>query len=71
VTITFSAGVSQHETRYEKVFDVLEEADKALYAAKELGRNRVLRYGESGSARITDPTEPVDIEFLRLLASRR
>ena len=39
--ITASFGVSSPKTEDENFEDVLEKADKALYQAKELGRNRV------------------------------
>ncbi len=38
--ITISVGVSEHQ-KGENVDNLIERADKALYKAKELGRNRV------------------------------
>jgi len=41
VDVTFSAGVS-HRDNYTSFEDLFQDADKQLYRAKELGRNRVL-----------------------------
>jgi diguanylate cyclase (GGDEF)-like protein len=46
VPITASFGVSSLEFGAERFYDLLNEADAALYASKENGRDRVTRYDE-------------------------
>jgi diguanylate cyclase (GGDEF)-like protein len=41
IQVTISAGVSHREQYGQSIVDVIQAADKALYAAKEEGRNRV------------------------------
>ena len=41
VKLTFSGGVASFPLDAEKIEDVLDKADKALYESKRLGRNRV------------------------------
>ncbi|MBD3317316.1 MAG: diguanylate cyclase [Chitinivibrionales bacterium] len=43
--ITLSAGLAYRDIPVEKPEEIIELADKALYAAKQRGRNRVLCYG--------------------------
>jgi diguanylate cyclase (GGDEF)-like protein/PAS domain S-box-containing protein len=42
---TVSGGVASLERATDDALALIEEADKALYASKALGRNRVTRYG--------------------------
>jgi GGDEF domain-containing protein len=48
VTVTVSIGVAEPSTRNHKVDQVIAAADKALYRAKEGGRNRVDLDGPNG-----------------------
>ncbi len=41
LSVTASIGVAQHHRSTQKSGDIVEAADKALYRAKELGRNRI------------------------------
>jgi len=41
VEVSTSIGVSQMESKTDSMEDILQRADKALYKAKEMGRNRV------------------------------
>jgi len=41
VDVTISIGIAEYKKRHESPQDVLKDADKALYKAKEKGRNRV------------------------------
>ncbi len=43
VQITFSAGIADHKKTSVDYHDVIKRADKALYEAKEAGRNRVVK----------------------------
>jgi diguanylate cyclase (GGDEF)-like protein len=47
VVITASFGVSNAETNMTSISQLLEHADRALYAAKESGRDRVVSWLES------------------------
>lgn len=44
IRLSFSAGVSCYPADGQKVEEILENADKALYEAKRLGRDRVVVY---------------------------
>jgi two-component system cell cycle response regulator len=41
VDVTISVGVAESESRFETADELLEEADRFLYRAKQAGRNRV------------------------------
>ena len=49
LSVTVSIGVATFGTRTEDVAEILNQADKALYAAKSAGRNRVLGAPSAGS----------------------
>ncbi|MDK2980183.1 MAG: hypothetical protein PWQ55_530 [Chloroflexota bacterium] len=44
VVVTVSIGVTQLETKEQTLQDLIDQADRALYQAKETGRNRVCVY---------------------------
>ena len=46
ISVTISVGVSQFNKKNAEPDTLYQEADKALYAAKEGGRNRVIVYSE-------------------------
>ena len=48
LNITVSMGISSFPTHGEKKEDLLRAADRALYIAKNMGRNRVAVYRETG-----------------------
>jgi len=53
--VTVSIGVATFEARSDDIAEILNEADKALYAAKSAGRNRVLgATPPSNSHKVTD-----------------
>jgi diguanylate cyclase (GGDEF)-like protein/PAS domain S-box-containing protein len=50
VNITASLGVSSLESKINKPDELIDQADKALYAAKKSGRNRVVTWGKDNSS---------------------
>jgi diguanylate cyclase (GGDEF)-like protein len=48
--VTVSCGIAQYPRHSSNIKKVIELADRALYKAKELGRNRVVVYDETCSA---------------------
>ena len=55
VNITISLGISCLESNTNKADELINQADKALYAAKKSGRNRVVTWGKD-----FDPVTQVD-----------
>ena len=49
LSITISIGVSTYPDTTNKIDDLLEDADKALYEAKRTGRNKVVLYKKDNS----------------------
>ena len=49
VPVTMSFGISSRESSSDTLSQLLDHADKALYASKEGGRNRVSRFDELGA----------------------
>jgi diguanylate cyclase (GGDEF)-like protein/PAS domain S-box-containing protein len=47
-SLTISLGVASLDPHIATASDLLDLADKALYAAKDSGRNRVVRWGDPG-----------------------
>jgi diguanylate cyclase (GGDEF)-like protein/PAS domain S-box-containing protein len=50
VKITISLGVSSLESKINKPDELIDQADKALYAAKKSGRNRVVTWGKDNNS---------------------
>jgi len=46
ISVTISIGVSSIESNAGKPTELIDQADKALYTAKESGRNRVVTWGK-------------------------
>ena len=55
VDVTVSMGLATYPEHGSNVGQLIDEADKALYSAKENGRNQVR---VAGVQRCTDPKEP-------------
>ena len=51
--VTVSCGVAQYPTHSKDIKEVVNYADKALYYAKEIGKNIVVSYDEIGKLRET------------------
>lgn len=49
--VTVSCGIAQFPTHSKNIREVIEMADKALYHAKEIGKNIVVCYDEIGRSR--------------------
>jgi two-component system C4-dicarboxylate transport sensor histidine kinase DctB len=49
VRVTISAGISQYRSNEGSIKEAIQRADKALYEAKECGRNRVVMSEQSAS----------------------
>jgi diguanylate cyclase (GGDEF)-like protein len=58
VPITASFGLSSLQSGAPRFFDMLNQADEALYASKENGRNRVTRYADIATAPAPGSEEP-------------
>ncbi|WP_010252510.1 GGDEF domain-containing protein [Acetivibrio cellulolyticus] len=57
--VTVSCGIAQYPTHSKDIKEVIDFADKALYYAKEIGKNIVVSYDEIGKLR---ETVQIDIE---------
>ncbi len=57
--VTVSCGIAQYPTHSKDIKEVVNFADKALYYAKEIGKNIVVSYDEIGKLR---ETVQIDIE---------
>ena len=55
IAVTISIGVASRDTTTAQFPDLLREADKALYAAKHSGRNRVVSAAENKEPDMSNP----------------
>jgi len=58
VPVTISLGVAERTSEHAKPDDLVVDADRALYAAKEHGRNQVWVCDASGQLQFTDEAVP-------------
>jgi diguanylate cyclase (GGDEF)-like protein len=54
ISITSSFGISGYPEDGETRDGLIEKCDAAMYAAKRMGRNRVVLYGEDMTSRIEE-----------------
>jgi diguanylate cyclase (GGDEF)-like protein len=59
ISVTVSCGVSQRENLSQSIAEVIEAADRALYKAKESGRNKVCAAGLSSSRGFVYPVSRI------------
>lgn len=73
LNITFSCGIKQAGKEDNTISCLIESADKAMYAAKKIGRNEVIRYTDIGKEAVRKKSLLlVDDEntILKLISSR-
>lgn len=61
VSITASFGVAVNTDKTHSCSQLLDLADKALYAAKETGRNKVIKWGQDGKTLHTDDNVVINL----------
>ena len=71
VTITSSFGVSSKSDLVSNCSQILEQADKALYIAKESGRNKVIRWNNGNAVTSFNETLKFDIADKKNQASQQ
>ncbi|MBM4311809.1 MAG: GGDEF domain-containing protein [Deltaproteobacteria bacterium] len=63
--ITISAGIAEFETNMNSVMDAIDQADQALYASKEDGRNRTTYFADVKD-RLSEDASRLRQEMLQL-----
>lgn len=63
--ITISSGIAEFETHMNSVMDAIDQADQALYASKEDGRNRTTYYDDVKD-RLSEDASRLRQEMLQL-----
>ncbi|WP_066185021.1 MULTISPECIES: diguanylate cyclase [unclassified Guyparkeria] len=58
IQVTASFGVSTRSTAHQNIEQLISEADRYLYEAKEAGRNRVCHSGWSASSEVGEAPDP-------------
>lgn len=61
VKLTLSIGISYYSSKHKSFFDMIEEADRAMYAAKESGKNTIKIGEESVKAQSDLIREEIEV----------
>ena len=69
VSITASFGVAMNADKMLNCSQLLDLADKALYAAKETGRNKVIKWGQDGKTSSTDDNVVINLNERKVESS--
>ncbi|MFH1653806.1 MAG: diguanylate cyclase [Pseudomonadota bacterium] len=72
LNVTISAGISSYPDNVEELEELIDNADIALYRAKEAGRNRVFAYEHEENTEVTNNSiEPFAEEVTQEIENKR